>query len=216
MSIKCHATSTNLLTWQSHLRGERRGSIMEWERSVIRHSYRVPSLSNCAMTLPTETGLIQYNKSTNSSWSKQRHTSSAWPGRSCFNLCVRISQTWIGHRMHQHETEICPPFTVLTDNQAWQAFGDTLLFPCKEFSVIRRYTAAQGMPTESMGSNGCQLQLMFKSDVIVSHYGTSKMRPRNASYQLVENTIRTHVNEKLVSNRRWKVKLKQKNIYRYL
>jgi hypothetical protein len=40
--------------------------------------------------------------------SKQlRRTSSAWPGRSCFNLCVRISQTWIGHthRMHQHATD---------------------------------------------------------------------------------------------------------------
>ena len=56
----------------------------------------------------------------------------------------------------------------------------TQLFPCKEFSVVRRYTAAQGMPTESIGSNGCKLQLMFKSDIIVFHYGTSKLRPWNA------------------------------------
>lgn len=42
------------------------------------------------------------------------------------------------------------------------------LSSCKEFSVKRWHTAAQGMPTETMGSNGYQLQLIFTFDEIDS------------------------------------------------
>lgn len=75
------------------------------------------------------------------------------------------------------EQEICPPFTVLTDKYAscvasvWGHYA----IPMLGFFSNEAYSCAQGMPHEVCDPMACQVQLIFTFDVIVLHYGPSKI-----------------------------------------